>query len=213
MKQAAHLLSCFILALFPAAQVAGETSQSATKVWVDGAVVVFDTESGQQDSEIELEDVTLLRDALRSHPTVTTLRLNSSGGSIYAAEELSRVVSDFELDTEVDGRCTSSCVTVFLAGERRSMTRGSAIGFHARWWSPEDIQTYYEDNKDDEGWTTPFALASWIYEDTQAEIHRALVYVISRGVDPRFAVEMHAPREQMWYPSRAELEAAGILKP
>lgn len=208
-----NLILPFIYLLSSAAVFAEVPVPSVSeKLRVEGTVLVFDTETGPDDREIETEDVAVMRDLLRANPSVRLLRLNSGGGSVYAADDLARIVADYNLDTEVDGKCTSSCVTVFLGGKVRSMTQGSAIGFHSRWWSAEDIARYYEDNKVEEGWTTPFALGSWIYEDTQGEVYRALRYVISRGVDPEFAIEMHAQREQMWYPTRAELEAAGLLR-
>lgn len=203
-----------LIALLPAtasAEAAG--SPASAMLRVEGNVLVYDTETGLEDGEITHDDIGRMRELLRDNPAVTLLRLNSGGGSVYASEDMARVVMDFDLDTEVDGTCTSSCVVVFLGGKSRTLTRGSTIGLHSRWWSPEDIASYYEDNKAEEGWSTPFEMASWIYEDTQAEIHRSLAYVVSRGVDPRFAIEMHAPREQMWYPARSELEAAGVLRP
>ena len=44
------------------------------------------------------------------------------------------------------------------------------IGFHSSSWTAESIQDYYTSEKDTQGWGTPFDFASWLYEDTQAEI-------------------------------------------
>jgi hypothetical protein len=188
---------------------------AVSKFQVEGGVLVFDTETAVGDGvdEIVPEDVEALRALLRGNPTVTTLRLNSEGGSVWAAEDMARIVTDFDLDTEVEGECSSSCVTVFLGGKARAMTRGSKIGLHSRWWAPEDVESYYERNREDERWATPFDFGAWIYEDTQAEIYEAISWVVSRGVDPAFAIEMHAPRDTMWYPARGDLERAGVLRP
>lgn len=194
------------------AAAAEDHAPAASKFRVEGAVLVYDTET-VEGGEIAVEDIEALRGALRDHNGLTTLRLNSAGGSIWAAEDMARIVTDFDLDTEVDGECSSSCVTVFLGGKARSMSRGSRIGMHSRWWAAADVQDYYERNKIEERWDTPFEFGAWIYEDTQAEVYQAISYVVSRGVDPAFAIEMHAPRDAMWYPGRAELEKAGVLRP
>ncbi|MCB2115976.1 MAG: hypothetical protein KDE00_06650 [Rhodobacteraceae bacterium] len=182
------------------------------KLHVEGSKLVYDSETGREDGEIEPEDSDALLAILRETPGITTLALNSAGGSIWAAEEMSRIVIDFDLDTVVEGECSSSCVTVFLGGKARSMARGSKIGLHSRWWAPEDVEGYYERNKEEEHWATPFEFGSWIYEDTQAEIYEALSFLVARGVDPAFAIEMHAPRDTMWYPSRSALQSAGVLR-
>lgn len=208
------LVPAILLAQIATAVGAGETAVAETpKFRVADTILVYDTENTGEDGEIAPEDVDALRSALRAHPQIATLRLNSAGGSIWAAEDMARIVTDFGLATEVDGECSSSCVTVFLGGAKRTMTRGSKIGLHSRWWAPEDVQNYYEQNRAAERWTSPFDFGSWIYQDTQAEIYGAMSWIVSRGVDPAFAIEMYAPRDAMWYPDRSALEKAGVLRP
>lgn len=207
------LLAVFAPAASGAASGADTGAAAGAKFRAEGTVLVYDTEHSGEDGEITPGDIDGLRAALRENSGVATLRLNSAGGSIWAAEDMSRIVTDFDLDTEVDGECSSSCVTIFLGGRARSMTRGSRLGLHSRWWAAEDVQNYYERNKAEEHWDTPFEFGAWIYEDTQAEVYEAISFVVSRGVDPAFAIEMHAPRDSMWYPGRTELEKAGVLRP
>lgn len=197
----------------PAAAPEKAAGESAGKpnFSVDGATLVYDTEKPTND-EIDSEDVEILRDTLRANPAITTLRINSGGGGVWAAKEMARIVLDFELDTEVDGECSSSCVRLFLAGKARRMTRGSKIGFHSKTWSARNIESYYDEWREDENWDTPFEFASWMYRDTYAEAYEEMVYTVSRGVDARFAIEMHAPRDTLWFPSRTELTKAGILR-
>jgi hypothetical protein len=73
------------------------------------------------------------------------------------------------------------------------------------------VQSYYEEWRENEGWEDPFDFASWVYSDTRIETYRELEYMLSRGVDPAFAIKTQAPRNKMWYPTRAELLGAGIL--
>ena len=51
-----------------------------------------------------------------------------------------------------------------------------------------------------------------MYEDTQREVLRNLQYFVERGVDAGFAIKtMQATSDDMWYPRRKELEAAGVI--
>jgi hypothetical protein len=196
----------FLLLIGPA--YAGD---AASKFTVSGDTLRYDTESDAANSEIEIDDVEALRNFLRVYVDITTLRLNSSGGSVWAGDEMARIVLDYELTTVVDGECSSSCVNVFLAGVSRQMARGSKMGFHSRNWSSGAIENYYDKWAEDEGWGTPFEFSSWIYADTQAETYDDLVYLVERGVDAGFAIKTKAPRISMWFPSRRELRNAGVL--
>ena len=74
------------------------------------------------------------------------------------------------------------------------------------------IEDYFERNKDSEGWSNAFDFASWLYGDTQQEVLRNLQYFVERGVDAGFAIKtMKATSDDMWYPRRKELEAAGVI--
>lgn len=185
------------------------------KFSIEGPVLIYDTETTVtgSDAEMTVGDIEDLKRALQQYPNVTELRLNSSGGSVFAGEEMAWVVIDYGLDTVVSGECVSACVDVFLAGERRRMMLGSKIGFHQRHWSPKSVKNYYESWNKDEDWDTPFEFGSWIYEDTQSEIYQHLVFLVERGVDPAFAIEtLRVESGGEWYPSRLRMIAAGVLR-
>ena len=185
------------------------------KFTVDGQVLIYDTEMQilGEDAEMTVDDVDDLKDMLSKHPEVTELQLNSSGGSVFAGEEMAWIVIDFGLDTTVSGECISACIDLFLAGNRRRMTLGSKMGFHQRRWAPKSVKSYYENWSAEEGWETPFDFGSWIYADTQTEIYQHLKYLIERGVDAGFAVEtLRVDSGAEWYPSRLKLIAAGVLR-
>lgn len=182
---------------------------------VAGETLIFDTEGGGEDQpgEIVVEDIDRVRALLQAHPDVSMLRLNSSGGSIYASSEIAWIIADYGLDTQVDGECVSACVDIFLAGARRQMTLGSKIGFHRRSWSPGAVESYYDDLRQSRGWDTPFVFGSWIYEDTQREMYEYLRYMLTRGVEAEFAIEtLQVDSGDEWYPSRLRLIAAGVLR-
>lgn len=186
----------------------------AEKFRLDGATLIYDTESPEAHEEegIVAADVEVLLSMLRSTPGIRTLQLNSSGGEVYSASQMSDIVLDFELDTHIHGDCDSSCVTIFLAGTRRTMSRGSRIGFHQIFWSAENIEGYYTREQEEQGWQSPWEFAAWMYLDTQEEMYAHLKYIVSRGVDPAFAIEtIKDPQAEMWRPRRRALVEAGVL--
>ena len=148
--------------------------------------------------EINWDDVTEFEYLMRNNEDVKNLQLNSSGGLVEAAIYLSDIIIDYELNTHVDGECSSSCVFLFLGGEKRSLQRGSWIGFHNSSWSKEGLKEYYESYKDEKGWLDEFEFSEWLYKDTQVQILRDLKYLIERGVDGNFAIKtLTADRDEM----------------
>ena len=204
------LLSCLFLV---SAASAKETLPQ--KFSLQGKTLVYDTETDIKGAQAEMteEDVSHLREILKKSPEVTELQLNSVGGSVYAGEEIAGLVLEYGLDTLVDGTCISACVDVFLAGGRRRMTLGSSIGFHQRNWPSEAVHKYYRSERKRRRWATPFEFGSWIYVDTQSEVYEHLSYMVTRGVDPGFAIEtLRTDPDGEWYPSRLRLIAAGVLR-
>jgi hypothetical protein len=205
------ILVCLVWPVLAIAQ--GEAEAVSGKFRIDGTTLIYDTEAARDpdNREIESEDVDEMLALLRDNADLTELALNSTGGSVWAGQEMARLVMDFEMNTRVAGECSSSCVTVFLGGTRRMVERGGKLGFHQRSWSAEAMQSYYEAWHTDEEWATPFDFSSWVYEDTQTEIHNEMTFMMSRGVDPAFAIETKRLRSAIWFPTRAELAQAGVL--
>lgn len=193
------------------AEIVGD---ARAKFRVEGDRLIYDTENvpeGVRD-DIEGDDADILRDILTAHPGITVLELNSGGGSLWASRKMSDIVIDYGLNTHVNGDCNSSCTRVFLAGTDRSMSRGSRMGFHRNSWTASGIESYFTSQAEQEGWDNPYEFASWMYDDTQREVHEALIYMVDRGVNPLFAVQtMQAPAASMWFPYRIKLRAAGVL--
>lgn len=209
---AAFLAICANPAL---AESAIDAQQSGGKFHLNGTTLYLDTDKavGDQPKELVGDDVDKLLKLLTQNPDVETLVLNSGGGWVWAGNEMGRIVLDFELDTHVEGECSSSCVTVFLAGQSRTLARGSKIGFHQNFWSAEGMQSYYKRwYGDEDGWDTPFGFSSWLYNDVQTETYEQLNYMIERGVDARFAIETKRSEDDLWFPTRAELTDAGVLR-
>ena len=74
------------------------------------------------EGEIGGEIVYDFRKALREHPGVTALFLNSPGGSVYGGLELSAVIHDRGLATVIppEAMCASACSFLFVAGVQRA---------------------------------------------------------------------------------------------
>lgn len=196
-------------ALLPAA---AEPAPAAGRFAVSGDRLVYDTETDGDATGIEPGDADALARVLRDHPAVAVVEMNSSGGDYFEAFLIADVIADFDLATHVAGSCDSSCAHAFLGGSRRTMARGARIGFHRSTWDAASAEDYFAGVGAEEGWRSPFDMVSWVYEDTQAEVYDRLVFMIDRGVDPRFAIETLRPdAARMWYPSRARLLAARYL--
>ena len=179
---------------------------------LDNNALSYSNGDGAEVLEIDWGHEEELLQILRKHKEIDTLILKSEGGIIEVADKMADLVIDAELNTLVEENCESACVTIFLAGKNRIMELGAKIGFHASWWSAENIQSYYQNNKEVQDWETPFDFASWLYEDTQKEIFEQFEYLLERGVQPHFAIQtLKAGSDGMWYPRRKELLKGGIL--
>ena len=201
------LTICLILFALP--------SWTNEKFSIDGDTIIYDTFKATDETlaEINWEDTNVLAKILSEKPNIKTLQLNSLGGLIDAAVYMSDIIIDFELNTHVVGECSSSCAILFIAGEKRTIQRGSWLGFHQGSWDKDSIKEHYEYNKAEYGWANEFEHSTWIYKDTQKQIFRDMEYLIERGVEPLFAIKtMKADNEDMWYPRRKELEAAGVIR-
>ncbi|MEO0344065.1 MAG: hypothetical protein AAF198_11575 [Pseudomonadota bacterium] len=198
--------------LFAAVMVLAHPGFANEKFRVAGDTVFYDTETGDDESEISSADVKDLRDLLRVNPEVSRIELNSGGGSYFGGLRMGRLIQDFELDTHVVDICSSSCFYILLGGTKRTMARGARIGLHHTSWSASSLAEYFADEKDEAGWDTPFDMTSDIYVETQLELYNEMKYVVSRGVDPLFALEsLKVRRDGLWYPTRKELLDADVL--
>jgi hypothetical protein len=119
-------------------------------------------------------------------PDATTLVLNSDGGRAAIAEELALRIRQRHLNTLVEDHCLSACTYLFLAGVKRELGEDADLGFHQP--------------------TAPGLI-------TVNDIVREMVeYYRSVGLREWFIDRVVAtPPDEMWYPTRRELEEAGVL--
>ena len=120
-------------------------NSSELKFTVDGDKLYYTSALAKNeiDQEINWDDIVVLEDLLKQHSGIKTLVLDSQGGFIAAAKYFADIIIDYELNTNVDGTCESACTIIFLAGEIRTIERGSWLGFHKTSWSSEHISEFY----------------------------------------------------------------------
>ncbi len=122
-------------------------------------------------------------------PDVTTLELNSDGGRGQIAEELALRVRQRHLNTSVQDHCVSACTYIFLAGDKRELAEDAELGFHQ-------------------------VSALGVAAGDQRIIQDMVEYYRSAGLRESFIDHIVAtPPDDMWYPTRLELENAGVITP
>ena len=185
-----------------------ESIESNEILIVDGKNLYY----GTPEMDIVWDHYDLIEETLKLNPQINKLFLNSDGGYIGAAYAISDLIIDYEIDTHVIGSCESACTIIFLAGENRTVEKGSRLGFHQSYWLAANMKEYYLSEKSDMGWSNEFEFSEWLYSDTQAEILIDMEYLIERGVEPLFAIKtLTASSDDMWYPRRKELREAGVI--
>ena len=188
-------------------------SASIDKFTIDQSKLIYDTENidDWENAEINEEDPDIFFQLLSENPQITNVQLNSAGGLQADAYEISDLIIDFDLDTHVNGVCHSSCTIIFLAGNKRTVERGSTLGFHQLHWPAESQRIYYEYYLGTD-WNDEFEYAEWLYNDAQATILLDMEYLLERGVESSFAIKtLQADPNDMWIPRRKELIKAGVI--
>ena len=161
----------YLLVLFFIFQSNQVFSANIDKFTIDQSKLIYDTENIEdwENAEINQDDPDIFFQLLSENPQITTVQLNSGGGLQADAYEISDLIIDFDLDTHVNGICHSSCTILFLAGNKRTVERGSTLGFHQLHWAAESQRVYYEYYLGTD-WNDEFEYAEWLYNDAQATI-------------------------------------------
>ena len=161
---------------------------------------------------INQDDVVILENLLDANLQVTTLEITSSGGNLYAAINMLRVVDTFGLDTRVTEYCESACPFVFIAGVNRTMAEGARLGFHLSYREPEELRAYYVAHKAEEDWTNAFEFASYMFEEGQRHANDIIPLMYAAGLSAEFIHKANSSGSyEMWHPSREELMAGGVI--
>lgn len=136
---------------------------------------------------INYKAVDEIRELLESSQNLSALVINSPGGFIGAAVELSEIVQRREIAVVVDGNCLSGCTLLLVASPEPTIVPGSVVGFH-RAGGIGVAEAEVESNR--------------LMED----------FYTSHGV-PRSVIRkaMSTPYEEIWAPSLGELVEFNII--
>lgn len=115
--------------------LASAAQSEEAKFKIQGDTLFYSTEDeGITKDFVSISDALHFRTILRDNPEILRINLYSYGGHVEAGLEIARIVSDFEIDTEISKECSSACVPIFLAGQNRVLKKGALIGFHRPNW-------------------------------------------------------------------------------
>ena len=141
---------------------------------------------------------------LAAHPNIHTVIIDSSGGIVYEARELAKLIMDRNLDTCTSERCSSVATIAFIAGKKR-MVCGDM-------WA--EIERLVGCQPSRRGAYLGFCK----YKDCggRAELEKIeqkdLEFFASRGVDEKFLDKLSVSEpNDLWIPSNLDLYNSGVI--
>lgn len=151
-----------------------------------------DGRSARLEGRIDFGVTAALTALLEEAEGLRLLRLGSPGGRIAEARGLVRLVERHGLDTAAVGDCASACALVFASGAARRLEPGARLGFHRYGQHSPLVSTFL---------------------DAEAELEKDKAVFRRRGVAEAFLDRIDTvPHDSLWFPSRAELRAAGVVE-
>ena len=128
---------------------------------------------------------------LSLNPDIKLVILNSTGGNIFEARGIAKLIQERKLNTYVSENCFSSCTTVFVAGENRGLGADAKLGFHQYTINSKKL---FAPNV-----------------DVKKELDKDIASFLKQGVDQAFLDKAFSmPHTDMWFPNHDELFKAGI---
>lgn len=122
---------------------------------------------------------------------IDTIVLHSAGGNLFEARILASDILRRGLDTHVANECSASCLLAFMAGQNRTLGPGAQLGFHRYGIDFAQVLPH----------VSPLR-----------EMRLDQQYYLKRGVPMDFLDQvLDLDRKAIWYPTRRELLAAGII--
>ncbi len=128
---------------------------------------------------------------LSTHPDVTGIILDSSGGIVCEGRGLFMLIKKHGLDTYCFKNCSSACTIIFIGGARRFLGSNARLGFH---------QYRLDSDK-----TNPVI-------DIQDEQKKDLAIYKSQMINHRFLNKIFEKMQnEIWFPTHDELLSAGVV--
>jgi len=145
------------------------------------------------DGDIALGITKRMTQVLRENGDIAAIVLTSTGGNIFEARGLARLLIQNSLNTHVKDQCSSACTIVFMAGETRTMDDDARLGFHQY---RLDMRTGLPNVR------------------TTDEQDRDRAFFRERGIAETFLGRIFdSPADNIWFPDRQELIAARVISP
>lgn len=128
---------------------------------------------------------------LEKHPQLREVAFNSSGGNVYQARGLAKLIIARKLDTYVSGECYSACTIAYLAGTNRYMGPEGKLGFHQYRMKSRMLNPHF---------------------DVEIEQDRDISYFRSRIPANTFVERIFESRNNdLWIPEQQDLLATGVV--
>jgi hypothetical protein len=142
------------------------------------------------------------RRVLGAHPRTRTVYLASPGGLVLEGYLIGTTVRERGLATYVEYLCASACTLILASGKDRAAAPDAVIGFHQSHTVAPDGSIHAQSVA-----AAPAHSATDLNPDVlqRSAFERA-------GVSAAFIAQALAtPFDTMWYPTPAEMEAAGVF--
>ncbi len=131
------------------------------------------------------------KDYLDRNTQLGTLVLESTGGHVYAAREIARLILQADINTRVDSYCYSSCTLIFASGTTRTAGTRAELGFHGYQYRTG---------------------SSAIYDNIESQQHKDTLIFLKQGISQTFIDHIFsAPHNQLWLPDNDELIRANFI--
>ena len=125
-------------------------------------------------------------------PDISLITLNSPGGNIFEARGIAKLIQQNRLNTHVKENCFSSCTTVFIAGQKRTLAEEAKLGFHQYRINSKKL---FAPNV-----------------NVKKELDKDIATFLNQGVSQSFLNKAFSrEHDDMWFPNHSELTAAGII--
>ncbi len=133
-----------------------------------------------------------IEELLEDNPLIDRIVLDSSGGLLYEASKLSKLILSNSLNTYSYSGCYSACTIAHVSGNRRYLSQDAQLGFHQ--------YSYNRPNSE---------LGKLDLFNSQKE---DAMFFRKRGVSKIFTDKMYqADPEDMWYPNTKDLIRFGLI--
>ena len=180
------------------AVVAGEFSISNNQLIVSGE---------------DIQDDEKILSLLESNEKIDTIVFQDVwSGTHNDGITISDIIIDFELDTHISGYCWGNCLLMFVAGENRTMERGSEIAIKFQSYSTEQIKNILIEKTYEYIFDSLEEYIVWIDDTSRNEIVEYFSLLVERGVKPEFIIKsVEKGTVDRWIPRRKELLKANVL--